>query len=615
MIDLIWLGIIAVVSISLGITILKWFRIEPEDRASQAAFGGALGLGVLGYGVFALTALHWVSSVSAMVLLALSAIISAPTMFSIGRELVGRVRAFRPSRLIVAGIFIFALHAAVHLVSAFNPPIDLDVLGYHLPLPKLQIALNQLVIRPDIVYSNWPLHQEMLFQLGMLLSSDALAQLISFLVATLAAFAIWACARKRVGSDVALVAAFVFYSIPVVGYEASIAYVDVGVALFSVLAFFALVEWRASTDYRWLVLAAIMAGFAPAVKLSGAFIPALFALGILFFTPRGRNRMASVLIFSSLAGAVVSPWLIRTWLATGNPITPYAFDWLGAREWTASAAHQSTAMFAPFGLGRDMLALIALPWNLTMSSTAFGGGNIGPIFLATLPLLLLARPFPSIVRAALLLIAAYLAVWFAVVQEVRFLIPIMPMLSLIVAYALMHWATTSRLARGVVIALIAFTSIANLILLASNFARPPGSVPATKSLAVIFGRESRIDYLRRIIPSQRMIEAINALAPSSRVLLLGFSDVYYIDREFIRGFPIEQPFFDAYALASADAMAERVRTLHITHVVMNYHVDNGRYDFIGPGAPAAYISALEEFASRDLTLMNEVNNYRLYVWR
>jgi len=230
-------------------------------------------------------------------------------------------------------------------------------------------------------------------------------------------------------------------------------------------------------------------------------------------------------------------------------------------------------------------------------------------------LLLVARPFPLVIRAALVLIAAYFAVWFAIVQEVRFLIPVLPMLSLIVAHALGHWAKSSRFGRGVTLTLIVFTAFANLVLLASNFARPPGSVPPTKSLAVIFGRESRADYLRRVLPSQRMSEAINALPPTCRVLLLGMSDVYYLDRDFIRGFPIEQPLFDAYELATVDAVAERVRALRVTHVVINYHLDDGRPDFIGPGAPAAYVDALQEFIKRDLTLVYEENSYRLYVLR
>lgn len=615
MMDLLWLIIIAIVSIAFGMTALRVFRIAPGDMPQQIAYGGALGLGALGYGMFTLTALHWVSSSAAIVLLVICAILSVPTLRSLIPRVVSAARSQRAAPIVWAGIVLFALHAAIHVVSSYNPPIDLDVLAYHLPIPKLQNTLNQLVIRPDIVYSNWPLHQEMLFQLGLLLNGDALAQLVSFFIATLTAFAIWACARQQLGSNLAMLAALIYYTVPVIGYEASIAYVDIAVAIFAVLAFLAVLEWRETSDVRWIGLAALMAGFAPAFKLSGAFIPALLAIGVIWLAPSGMNRLVSGLFFGLIAVAVVSPWLIRTWVATGNPFTPYAFDWIGARGWTASAAHQSTSMFAPFGMGRDVLALATVPWNVTMYSTKFGGGNIGPLFLASLPLLLLARPFPPIIRASLVLCAAYFAIWFAVVQEVRFLVPILPFMSLMAAYALCQWANTSRLVRKVVILLVGFTVIANLILLASNFARPPGSVPPTKSLAVILGRESRSDYLHRVLASQDMADSINALPQSSRVLLLGMSDVYYLDREYIRGFPIEQPLFDPSELTSVEAIAKRVQVLGATHIVVSYVQHSGQYDFDAPLAPRSYVPTLLYYIQTQLTPLADYNNFKLYAVR
>jgi hypothetical protein len=618
MIDLLWLGVIAAVSVSLGRAMLAWLRFAPDDLPRQWMYGAALGLGVLGYGVFALTALHWLSFIAAVGLLILGAVIAAPMLIQSAREIVRGARTFRRTPIppfARVGLALFALHSVVHLISCFNPPIDLDVLAYHLTVPKLNILHNEFVLRPDIVYANWPLHQELLFQLALLLHGDTLAQLISFFVATLAAGALWACARPCITPTVAALAAFIFYTIPVVGYEASIAYVDVGVALYAALAWFALNEWRATREDRWLALSAVMAGFAPATKLSGAFIPALLCIGVLAFAPQGKNRWKYSVGYGLIAGAVVAPWLIKTFLQTGNPVTPYLFDLIGARGWTHSAASQSTAMFAPFGMGRDVWAVILLPWNVTMYSTAFGGGNIGPIFLATLPILLLARPLPVPIKSALVLVLGYLVIWFWVVQEIRFLIPILPMLSLVAAYALDAWGRQNDWARRVAIGTILFAGFANLILLGTNFACPPGSVPPTKSLAVVFGFASRADYLRRVLTHQRLVETINQLPRSSLVLLLGIGEVYYIDRDYIRGFPIEQPLFDPFELPTVDVIAARVRELGVTHIVINYNQRDGRYYFDHPNAPADYVANLEEFARRDLMLIHQIDGYNLYVVR
>jgi len=309
---------------------------------------------------------------------------------------------------------------------------------------------------------------------------------------------------------------------------------------------------------------------------------------------------------------VIAPWLLKTFLQTGNPVTPYLFDLIGARGWTHSAASQSTAMFAPFGMGRDLVAALILPWNVTMFSTAFGGGNIGPIFLACLPLLLIVRPLPLSIRSALGLILAYWAIWFWFVQEVRFLIPVLPLFSLVAAYVLAAWARQNRPARNVVLGLVLFTGFANVILLGTNFARPPGSVPPTKSLGVVLGQVSRLDYLRRVLPSQQIIEQINQLPPPSLVLTLGLSDVYRIDRSFIRGFPIEQALFDPYELSDPRAMSDRIRLLGITHVVINRTLENGYYVYAPNNNPPGYADDVEALVKQDLIPVQQLNGYTLY---
>ena len=615
MIDLIWLAIIATIALAFGRTALVWLCIAPDDVSRQWVYGSAFGLGLLGFGVFALTALHWLSVIAAMGLLVLGAVISLPMLIQSAREVARGARAFRRdqiSPIAWIGAALFAFHFVVNLISCFNPPIDLDVLGYHLTVSQLNILHNEFVLRPDIVYANWPMHQELLFQLALLLRGDALAQLISSFVAALAAGAVWACVRPRFSPVVAALAAFIFYTIPVIGYEASIAYVDVGVALYAALAWFALTEWRTTREDRWLALSALMAGFVPATKLSGAFIPALSCIGVLVFAPKEKNRWKYSISYGLIAGAIVAPWLIKTFLQTGNPVTPYLFDLIGARGWTHSAASQSTAMFAPFGMGRDLISVLMLPWNVTMFSTAFGGGNIGPIFLACFPLLLIARPLPLFIKSALGLTLAYLAIWYWVVQEIRFLIPILPILSLVAAYALHAWAQQNRWTRRIAIGVVLVTGFVNLVLLGTNFMRPPGSVPPTKSLAVIFGQESRLDYLRRVLPSQRIIEQINQLPPQSLVLTLGLSDVYYVDRNFIRGFPIEQALFDPYELPDAQAMSERIRRLGITHVVINRNLENGSFVYAPNNDPPGYTDKVDALVKQDLIPAQQLNGYTLY---
>jgi len=80
MIDLIWLAIIAFIALALGRAALAWLRLTPDDLPRQWVYGGAFGLGLLGFGVFALTALRGLSPVAAIGLLVLGAAVSLPML-------------------------------------------------------------------------------------------------------------------------------------------------------------------------------------------------------------------------------------------------------------------------------------------------------------------------------------------------------------------------------------------------------------------------------------------------------------------------------------------------------------------------------------------------------
>jgi hypothetical protein len=619
MIDLVWLILIAWFSVGLGRSALRTLRLAPPDLARQWTYGAAFGLGLLGFGTFALVTLHLATFGGAVALLIGCALISFRMLIRSAREAWIALRSLRGqtvNRWIGLAAAIFGLHIIVNLISSFNPPIDVDTLAYHLSLPKIFIAHNGFVTRPDIVYSNWPLHTEMMYLLAMLLHGDLLAQLISFLIGLIAVGAIWAGARLHIGARLAALAALIFYTIPVVGYETSITYVDLTVGLYGLLAWFAFVEWWDTNESRWLWLSALTSGFAPAVKLSGAFIPALLMIGVLLRSNSWRARLRSVIGYGLIAGSILLPWLIKTFSQTGNPIAPYLFNLLGALDWTARAAQRATGLFAPFGLGHDLLSFALLPWNMTMYSSSFGGGNIGPIFLAALPALIFARPIPKLIKHALIFSPGYAVIWFLQVQEVRFFIAALPMLSLAAAYALNQWARSGRAARYAAITLIAVTGLANLVLLATNFARPPGSVPPTKGIAVSLGREARADYLHRIDPTYAIIESANRLPADAKLLLIGMGECYYLDREFVRGYPIEQPLFDLAYLPTAAALAQRARELGITHFIINRNVrDDGSPRALIPDDPPDYLDRLNAFVQQDLTLLDQANGYELYSWQ
>ena len=66
----------------------------------------------------------------------------------------------------------------------------------------------------------------------------------------------------------------------------------------------------------------------------------------------------------------------------------------------------------------------------------FGGEQLGPIFLAILPGIALLKSIDKRMKPILIFGLAYIVICFFVYQNLRFILPVVPFLSIITAYIL-----------------------------------------------------------------------------------------------------------------------------------------------------------------------------------
>lgn len=423
----------ATVSLALGLCLLARLSIK-LSRLERYLFGFLTGGAVLSLAVFLLTAAHLAYT---PVFLVFGLAICG---FSIPR--LRRMAAPDPSPgEFPKPWFGFALvlclpYMALYLSRALGPEYSADGTTYHLDMVARYLREHHFPRITNNMYANFPEALEMLFLSGFGIGkhSSAASTHLLFLFATAAALVGFGVRFRAAKAGIA--AAVLFFLSPVVALDASTAYVDVAGACACFATFYALEVWRREGEDHWLAIAGTMAGFAGGVKYTG-LVAIPFALAVVAWhlrragAPRWKRCLPLVLVPALL---LVAPWLIKNTVEIGNPFSPFA-NRLFPNPYVHISFEDSY---------RQQLA----HWNgatwaeVPLEATVLGvklNGLLGPVFLLA-PIALFAARTPvgrSALAAGLIFALPYPANLGA-----RFLIPVLPFLSLAISIALSYWRST-----------------------------------------------------------------------------------------------------------------------------------------------------------------------------
>jgi hypothetical protein len=272
---------------------------------------------------------------------------------------------------------------AMAIVAAYVPPGVLwspdephgyDVVEYHLQLPREFYELGRTTPLRHNVFSYFPLGVEMHSLLAMQLRGGPwagmyLAQLMHATFVALSVVAVYAVARPFGSKASATVAAVAAANVPWLPLLAPIAYNEGGLLLYGTLA----IGWalRAFHDHAaprdWL-LAGAFAGLACGVKLTAVpqlllLVPVIIgAVAILRRQPAARVITGAVACVV-LGLIVFSPWLIRDFVATRNPVFPEAQSLLGRGHFSETQAQRWSLAHSPPAAQRPIGARLTAAWD------------------------------------------------------------------------------------------------------------------------------------------------------------------------------------------------------------------------------------------------------------
>ncbi|MDA2936697.1 glycosyltransferase family 39 protein [Acidobacteria bacterium AH-259-A15] len=482
-------------------------------------------------------------------------------------------------------ILFLAVLVLWNLAGSLAPPTDSDSMRHHLAAPKLYSQLGGFPFIP-VFWWSYPGVQHVLHTLFLLLANDVSVQVFNWAQALLVTIAVYIVGRRFFSRQAGLLGAAIFYSLPMTTVVSTGSYVELLVSFCSLLSILALLNAGDRLNLLWILLAGILGGLAGATKAWGLL--ALPAAAVMLLVLQGRDvfshwrrLLGAWLVYAVAFGLVLSPWMIRNYIAGGDPFWPHASSVFQNPYWQPWQIEKFS--YWHLGPGKSLWQYLIGPWNLTNNIAAYSGqaGALSPLLLP--PLILAFAPGTWLFRrrlsvegrkAALGLALYALTVytlWFGVYQQPRYIEAIHPLVALLAGVGIwLVWEEAEHRTRAVVASMV---SVSLLAMLMVNF------VFNRSALLLLFGQVSREEYLSRRVSYYEDLDWANRHLPrNAKVLFIGLQGFYYLDRPFVLGMPAYQGIIQYGQFSKPEEFLEELQTLGISHIYLELFAYNNAVD-------------------------------------
>lgn len=505
--------------------------------------------------------------------------------------------------------------------ACFSPITYYDSLVYHLALPQNYLIDGKIAGVPYNLYSAFPSLNEMVFLFVLRQSSAAeyVINLLGFSISVGVAVCMASLAREWGSRREALLAFFLWWTMPTVLLLSLGAYIDVPLAAWTFMALYALRHAiKSQWNPQWLLISGLFAGMAFASKYTGAVCPILISLYLIVALREAKFR--SLVAFAIGVAMVSIWWPLKNLLELGNPFFPFFYNRLGENAgWTKETAAAYFGVLTEYGAkSRLFFELISSPLHIATNASKFGGGfdvlgDFGwPLFLIGCPLALFSRKKP----AGLSFFGGYFVlsfvIWFMTKPVLRFLIPILPVAALLSAHGFENLMTdANKWIRRSVVLFLAPWLLSNVFLynlIASEL----------QLFNVAMGKETKQEHLERRLGFYPMFDHINkTLSKNDRVFIVGEQRTYHLQIPYLTS-----NIFSASPVAglcntdaSGNAAMGFFNDRKVTHVLISWpEIERlggiGKFGFSDEG-----IREFMTLLSRTSDLVFEANGLRLYRFR
>jgi Dolichyl-phosphate-mannose-protein mannosyltransferase len=479
--------------------------------------------------------------------------------------------------LLVAGLILF--------IGDLAPEIFYDSLHYHLAVPNLYLLNHRIYNEPNFAYASFVMVVQMFWGFALTVGNEITVKLLHGAMTLLLFFAFVAFERRYLSQNAGLLGTLIFVSMPLVGFNATAAGIDVASSAMQFLAVFALTRALTGDDgepgtRQWIRLAGLFTGVAATCKFTS--LPTILIACIVIAWRRRQERQQWQNVFRQLALFLVYaalfmlPFYMKNVVFHHNPVYPIAGTVWGEPRVDDQSWNNIAMETAPPQLTRasSFLDLVVRffrdPWFITMNGRDSAQNFIGPLVLGLLPLLLIVRP-PGVACSVLAVYSIGLwVVWLlTTTAQVRFGMPLLAIVSLLLGHAVLssRGAVAVRHALLVLCLLSASWNLYYTLLFTG----------LKDGWRVVGGMVSEHDYLAEQhlsypTPDYEGLAWMNKNLPAgSKVMMVGDTRTYYTRIPVVPSSLFDKQPIVAIARTaqSGDQLAEMLRKKGVTHLFVN----------------------------------------------
>jgi len=469
-----------------------------------------------------------------------------------------------------------------------TPPISRDALIHHLAIPKLWIEHGGLYEISWAKYSYYPMNIDLLYLACLYFKKDIAPKFIHLAFALGTGLLIYIHLKMKFSRNWGLLGVLIFLSTPIIIRLSTSAYVDLGLIFFTTASVLSFVQWQDGKykQMKWFIFSAVSMGLAAGCKYNG-LIPWVFVnLMLIFYFARDTQKQVSALncglLFFALSLVTVSPWYIKNYLFTSNPIYPLFDNIFNPSNHPGSLSKGSGMGFfqkRELMYGETFWETLFIPLRMFFqghdNSDQYFDGVLNPILIVMAPFAFLNKRL----RRNTLFFTAFTAyflicAFFLTVPRVRYILPVVPLLAIVTTMGIKALIDHFMQRKGFILyAGIMVTIVITTFFLGSNWLYLKNHFAAIKPIKYISDEETKDQFLARHIGSYPATEYINKNLPTNAKIFLMFmaGRGYYLDRDYCHessfGMGFIEQLVKTAAVSDADFIAY-LQSQEFSHIFM-----------------------------------------------
>ena len=500
------------------------------------------------------------------------------------------------------------------VILAYVPPVSRDALIHHLSLPKLYLKHGGIYEIPSVKFSYYPMNLDLLYMIPLYFGNDIIPKYIHFVFALLTALLIFRYLRRRLDDVYALLGVILFLSLPIIVKLSITVYVDLGLIFFSTAALFYLFKWM-NNNYKLklLLISAIWCGLGLGTKYNGLIVFFLLTVFVILIFVKSSAENASKqfkalgfgVVFMLVAVIVFSPWAIKNYIWTRNPVYPLYDSWFNNKKAEAvdpaaaktsddksenskADVNQSNGDWGPFTIRKIVFKekwweIVLIPIRIFFQGRddhpKYFDGRLNPLlfFLPIFAFLSIKNDSPKVQFEKKILISfSILFILFAFVQtdmRIRYISPAIPPLVVLSMFGLNDLINIlrNRFSGNTKKIGLAGIYLSVSILLCLNALYIFHQFRIVSPLNFISGRVGRDAYIEQYRPDYAAIQFANKEVPDNGIILGVFlgDRSYYSNRQIV--FNYKKFLFDTFQQNfSAEDVTANLSNAGITHLIVRY---------------------------------------------